>query len=111
MEDTRCFVSKLRLTLDPFKVPAFSLQTAAPLALAIVSNDNNPLAKIITHKALRNKKIYLACSLASQSKALGGSLNSTCQTDLILMEFFSITILPFLDSTISIFYITTDGSF
>ena len=56
MEDTRCFVSKL----TPFKVPAFSLQTSAPLALAIVSNDNNPLAKIFTHKSLRNKTIYLA---------------------------------------------------
>ena len=58
MEDTRCFVSKL--TSFTGKAPAFSLQTAAPLALAIVSNDNNPLAKIITHKSLRNKTIYLA---------------------------------------------------
>ena len=52
--------------LTPFRTPAFPSQTASSLAPAIVDNDNNPLAKIITHKSLRNKSIYLAL-LAGES--------------------------------------------
>ena len=46
--------------LVPFKEPKFPSQTAAPPPPSIVCDDNNSLAKIISHKSLRNKTIYLA---------------------------------------------------